>query len=272
MLSAVAFYALIIPVSAFAWTRILSDLDERWSLWQLSCIMGSTQLAKYVPGNIAQHIARVSLALKQGMKTGAFTTSVAVETALAILACLVVASTLAIANPMIWSVIAPHLSPSDIQPILLALILIVDMAFLVMLSPLKDSVITYSRRGLSAVLMIRPLTLLLTITAYACNYLLIGAGLFLLAQSMGVANILNYSILTAAFAWAWIVGFLAPGAPAGLGVREGILALIFNQFADEATVLTLVIVLRLVTLMGDCVWFIISSIGLTINSHRQSNA
>ena len=167
MLSAVAFYALIIPVSAFAWTRILSDLDERWSLWQLSCIMGSTQLAKYVPGNIAQHIARVSLALKQGMKTGAFTTSVAVETALAILACLVVASTLAIANPMIWSVIAPHLSPSDIQPILLALILIVGMAFLVMLSPLKDSVITYSRRGLSAVLMIRPLTLLLTITEKA---------------------------------------------------------------------------------------------------------
>jgi len=32
-LVAVCFYALVIPVSAFAWTRILADLGERWSVW-----------------------------------------------------------------------------------------------------------------------------------------------------------------------------------------------------------------------------------------------
>jgi len=232
--------------------------------------MGSTQFAKYIPGNIAQHVARISLALRYGMKTGVFTTSVFVETVLAILACLAVGGMLAVANPTIWSVVASRISLSGTHPIVLALIILLICAGLV--SPLRGKLLTYYQRSVSALRSIRTGTLLLVFVAYSCNYLLVGVGLSLIAESMEIANILSYSILTAAFAWAWIIGFFAPGAPAGLGVREGILVLIFNQFTDETTVLSLVVVLRFVTLLGDLLWFLVSSIGLAVNSHRQSNA
>src|SRR3546814_10111891 len=64
---------------------------------------------------------------------------------------------------------------------------------------------------------------LIAVTIYAGNYLLIGLGIWLLAIALGMAHEIDYAMATSAFALSWILGFLAPGAPAGLGAREGLM-------------------------------------------------
>jgi uncharacterized membrane protein YbhN (UPF0104 family) len=57
--------------------------------------------------------------------------------------------------------------------------------------------------------------------------------------------------LTGAFASSWILGFVAPGAPAGLGIREAILSAWLSGALPAEQVVLLVVVLRIATTLGD---------------------
>jgi hypothetical protein len=50
---------------------------------------------------------------------------------------------------------------------------------------------------------------------------------------------------------AWLVGFVVPGAPAGAGMREAVLALAAGEQGRTSAVLTAILLFRLVTLIGD---------------------
>src|SRR3546814_12372273 len=82
---------------------------------------------------------------------------------------------------------------------------------------------------------------LIAVTIYAGNYLLIGLGIWLLAIALGMAHEIDYAMATSAFALPWILGFLAPGAPAGLGAREGRMVLLFKVQGNTDHVAQLVL-------------------------------
>jgi uncharacterized membrane protein YbhN (UPF0104 family) len=61
------------------------------------------------------------------------------------------------------------------------------------------------------------------------------------------------------FALAWLAGYLLPGAPAGLGVREFMMALLFTPIFGEGTALALGVTLRVATTLADALAFITGS-------------
>jgi uncharacterized membrane protein YbhN (UPF0104 family) len=65
----------------------------------------------------------------------------------------------------------------------------------------------------------------------------------------------NPAFLTGAFASSWILGFIAPGAPAGLGIREAILSAWLSTAMPAADVVLLVVALRIATTVGDLLNF-----------------
>lgn len=58
------------------------------------------------------------------------------------------------------------------------------------------------------------------------------------------------------FAFAWLAGYLLPGAPAGIGVRESMIVLLFTPIFGEGTALALGITLRLATTLADVLAFL----------------
>jgi len=60
-------------------------------------------------------------------------------------------------------------------------------------------------------------------------------------------------------ACAWVVGIITPGAPSGLGVREGVLVFGLVNFAPLDEILLLVGLFRLVTVLGDLVFYLAAS-------------
>ena len=55
---------------------------------------------------------------------------------------------------------------------------------------------------------------------------------------------------------AWLVGFVVPGAPAGAGLRETVLALGGGSMPPPHGVLTAIVLFRLMTLGGDFLAFL----------------
>lgn len=66
-------------------------------------------------------------------------------------------------------------------------------------------------------------------------------------------------VLTGAFLFAWIIGFVTPGAPGGIGIREGVMLFVCgDQFADR--IVLFVLVMRIASVFADVSAFLIGRI------------
>ena len=70
-------------------------------------------------------------------------------------------------------------------------------------------------------------------------------------------EIRSFTIIAGMFAAAWLAGFLAPGAPAGLGIREVLLVQVLSLAYPDPTALGATMILRVVTTLGDATAFVI---------------
>jgi hypothetical protein len=248
-------YACIIPVTGWAWAILLSARSESWRPSTLAVILGLSQLAKYIPGNIAQHAARATIAMRQGMKPTSLIATVAQETVLAIAASVVIG--------LLALFIGNHgltvLDPRQIKIMLIAGILLLT-AFGVLLL-FNRSMLASQGQGMGR--LISALTTLpgwkatsAALLAYSLNYLLVGIGLWCVAFALGESDSLSYLAVTAAFSLSWLLGFMTPGAPAGLGTREGIMLVLLQGTSTSEILVTFVLLARVVTMSGDIISFL----------------
>lgn len=252
---AAVLYAVIVPVTGWAWSVLLRVRSERWSPSVLSMTIGLSQLAKYIPGNIAQHAARAAIAMRQGMATTSLVATVAQETVLAITASVVVGVLALLASGRGLA----SLGPDHV------LVLTVSMGALciaVLLLSGSGSVRRFRRSGKVAGLLAALATLPgwratgKAFSAYAFNYLLIGVGLWCVSIALGESTGLTYLVVTSAFALSWLLGFMTPGSPAGLGAREGIMLMLLQGAADSERLVVFVLLARVVTMVGDAFCFV----------------
>ncbi len=243
-------YAMIIPVSGWAWSRLLAAKGERRTPTSLAILMGRTQLAKYVPGNVAQHALRMALAIRAGVPVQAHVGSVLQETVLAITASLVVGGLCLALDARAWAVVSQvglqGQGPAIVVAILVAGVVATQLPRFASRWPI-----------LAALQMPTPRVAMLPFLAYITNYLLVGAGLAVLARAMDAPPSLGFLAATGAFALSWVLGFLAPGAPAGLGVREGLMVALLAGTAHSEEVLVFVVLARVATLAGDALAFVV---------------
>lgn len=269
ILVAAAFYVSIIPVSAWAWRQLLADAGTLRAWHELAMIMGVTQLAKYLPGNVGQHVGRVGMALARGIHGRVLVTSLLAETLLSVVAALAVG--------LVGAVLSGHgtrLFDGDLGPGLVVAacaVAVVAAGLLALRWNLPWLLRRFAPRHagvLEARLVPGPATTLRATAAYALNFVFIGIGLWLMGRLLlpGVAH--DPALLVASFALAWVAGFFTPGAPAGLGVREGLMLVMLATAYAPRDALVVVIALRLATLLGDLACFCGSM--LLLHASRRS--
>jgi len=262
MLLAVLLYATIIPVSAVAWQRLVRQQGESWRAWELARIMGLTQLAKYIPGNVAQLVSRAALALRAGMNSRVYAISVLQESVLAVAASLIVGfGMLALSAAGLAQLPSAARGPVVVLGIASAVVVLVLCSFEL---PARELLV--HRRwwvralghagGLPGAAVGLPV-----LAAYCTNYLIIGIALWIIAQALQLPPSVDFAMLTAAFALSWTLGYFAPGAPAGFGVREGTMFLLMGGVAPDAQLLLLVLLARVMTTLGDGICFAVAWLG-----------
>ena len=97
---------------------------------------------------------------------------------------------------------------------------------------------------------------------YLCFFAGAGAALLWLIHGLGgPADLRTTAIVMVVFAASWLAGFVTPGAPSGIGVREAIIVLALEQMALSVPALSLALLFRLVTVSGDVLFFAMAAIG-----------
>lgn len=239
------------PLLALAWRGLLQGLGIRRSLRELFAIVGITQFAKYVPGNVAQYIGRVGMSLARGIPARPLAVTIVLETLLVIAAAVVMGVGTGAMSDIGLLAVRHHGSQLALVALLVMLAIIglfvfhrfapfVLRRFAPRYAPALDGTLLPPRAVFARAFVI-----------YCGLYIAMGIGLILLARCLLPGASHDYWLLTAALALSWVVGFVTPGAPGGLGVREGLLLLMLAPVYTAASASVLVIALRIATTLGD---------------------
>ena len=254
--AAVALYSLTLLLGGCAWSLLLCKRHNTDQLATILWISLTTQLAKYLPGNVGHIIGRFALAKMRGFDTIRLGISVTLETMLVIPAALFFAVIAFLSDERLTGLLRSTrdtLLEEGLISAALGAVAITAFAFYMAMRIsrrfsgfIKDAIVQAPS----------PATLTLCLMVYGANYLLVGLSTLIVAQGVLGKDGGDLLILAGIFAIAWLPGFLTPGSPGGLGIREAVLLTGLTPLFGASTALVLALLLRLVTTLGDVVGFV----------------
>jgi hypothetical protein len=203
---------------------------------------GLSQLAKYLPGNVFHLAGRHHL----GRQAGAGHRALLVATALEAASLLAVASLLVILFARGTLVDLPPLGRVDGR----------WLAAVLLASVLAAMAWRLRRQGWRAARD--------AAAAWACLasfFVLVGAaGVLLLSEIVPSTSWGWFPAFVGAYALAWSLGFLVPGAPGGLGVREAVLVGLLGPSAGLGELALFALLFRVVSMVGDVGYFALAAL------------
>lgn len=241
--------ALITALGGLVWHILMRDIGANFTLRSALGIYTIAQFGKYLPGNIGQHLGRIALAREAGLPLDLVINSMVVE--------------------LLWSTsLATVLALIGFGTVLGGQTLELGFSFgfyhfgliaaLLMFAPwLSAQILNQYFPKLSARISASgaiPTPTLRAALLISCLYVVafLIYGLILKLQVFWLFGVkANLFDLTLLFALAWLAGFVVPGAPAGLGVREGVMIITMAEPLGLGTALGLGITLRLTTSLAD---------------------
>ena len=140
------------------------------------------------------------------------------------------------------------------KPPLIAVVALVLV--LVVAVPAQPVVRWWGRRRqaaawLSESVLLRTRILLAATLLCACTWLVAGVAAWIFVTSVTDGPTPGFSYLLGAYTFAWLVGFVVPFAPSGLGVREATLIALVAPVVGVAPATALTVGLRLANVAGD---------------------
>lgn len=257
--AALVLYVLALVAGALAWHLLLRGVGAAGADTALRRVLGIhlvSQAAKYLPGNVGQYVGRAALARREGLDLGHVLFTLVAETACAVAAAAVYA--VAMLDPGSRDLFVDRLGPGRLAAVVLIAVLAALAAGRLAGHPtvrrvarLPPSATPPATPGPAVWLSCLGLTWL--------SFTLLGVCALLLLHGFFDPPAASLPALAGLFAAAWVAGFVTPGAPAGLGVREAVLVAGLNPLYGPDVALALPLLFRLVSVAGDGVAFLLGT-------------
>ncbi|MEM7178738.1 MAG: lysylphosphatidylglycerol synthase domain-containing protein [Pseudomonadota bacterium] len=253
------FYLLTQILASIGWRYTLGTLGKACNAGLAESELLVSQIGKYIPGNIAHLIGRISLARTDGIPGWAASLAMFLEICMLLAIGMLYVAVLMIAMPDVMAEIAHELQTRT------AVIYSVAALFLVLLTAVIVIMLINRRKRDGAMAKnIQPVRLLGPVAIHIVNNLLLGISLYFAARAVAPTAQISVGFCTIVFVTAWVSGFLTPGSPGGLGVRDGIIALGLGMTMGGAAGLSIAFLHRGVSVVGDVISF---GLGLCARKH-----
>jgi uncharacterized membrane protein YbhN (UPF0104 family) len=191
----------------------------------------TSQLAKYVPGNIFQFAGRQAIGVAAGIGNGPLAKSTALE-----LAFLIGGGVLF--SPLVLPLFVGH-AAEGAEAFAAAAFVALTLLAIWLAARLGGPELGAAARRYLAFLAVSGIV-------FAATYGIAGGEL---SGSLLLP-------ITGAYVLAWLAGLVTPGAPAGIGVREAVLLFLLSGIGSPPVILLAVVVGRAMTVLGDFVFYL----------------
>ena len=243
-----------VPLIALMWQLLLRDQGVNLPYRQSLQIIAVSQMGKYLPGNVGHFAGRVLLGSQAGVPAGKTIATMAMETfwVLGISGIFAVAALLFYVNDLHEGLV------DSSHPGYLA-----TLAVIMLLSPfVAVRLVNRLLPGLSrklgrGQLLAEPrlVTAMLVAGLIAFSFVLLGSVTELLASELFQHPEIDWLQMVLLYTVAWTAGFLVPGSPGGLGVREALMIKLMGPAIGLETALGVAVVMRLSSMLADALAF-----------------
>ncbi|RKY96922.1 MAG: hypothetical protein DRQ06_00155 [Candidatus Hydrothermota bacterium] len=221
----------------WVWTRILKKFSVSFDFATVFSIWTVSTLGKYIPGKGWQFLSIMLLGEKVGISLEvAGTTSILAQI-------LMIVSGVIIAFPIALK----YLNAVAFWAIVAAMLLI-------LYPPILNRILLFIARksGRKAVRVdISPPGVIAFAVLYALSWFLYGISFSLLVKSVGIGGSIVDLYLVRVYISSYLIGLFALFVPGGLGVREGIMAVLLSQTMDGNLASFLSVIARIVVTLSE---------------------
>ena len=246
----------MVYITAYSWKQILAFLSQKKIPFKsVGLLYAKSNLGKYLPGNIMHFVGRNLLGSSLEVSQAHIALSSLLETLFIFLVALGWSLTLSGKEFLDYTqkILHEYLNHPFIFIIVLTSLGIFSVALFIYFK--KDLIIQYKERTNSREILKLFLQLLFLYST------------FFLVQGMVLSSIIGWSIdvnistalhIISAFSVAWILGFVVPGAPGGIGIREMALLFMLSDICCSEVLLSAIIVQRLISILGEVLAYLLS--------------
>jgi len=254
-------------LSGYIWNKIVFIFSDKKIPYSKSFpVFAKSNMLKYIPGNIFQYVGRNKLAIDNNISHVDVACATILDTILGI---------------SFMTLISAYVLGEDIANLLrqygksFLVLIALGIAVIILIA-----ILVYKFRGkLSAylsrykkIITERKKYLLLPLSYYIlspCITLIVN---FIVAYLL-FPNTLSTNMLfsiAGAYGISWVIGFITPGAPGGIGIRESVMLLITGAMLEES-ILIYVLIFRFSGVIADFIGFIIGLCVELILKQKRNN-
>lgn len=238
---------------------------KKLSYMQVANTYCKSNILKYLPGNVMQYVGRNQIAVEEDLPHG----EVALATLLEIGT--VIASAILVAAVFSWSYAVEWISKFvDIKLLIIVMVtLVFVLTCIVLFALFRNKIKDY----LKGILVKQNIIKIVGLILYHALILSFSGVVYFLV--MGVLQITmtpaSYLVGIGLYALAFVLGYVTPGVPGGIGIRESILVYFFSSFMMEAQVLTGALLFRVISIIGDFLaWIVITMMVKKLKCDRSN--
>ena len=237
---------------AFAWPATLRRAGHPVAPGAAGAAFLVTQSAKFVPGSVWQHVGRIGTSERLGVPKRVVAGSMVVEVASSVAAALFLAGVVGTVVPLVVDDPGPAWRAVELAAAVAAVVVVPEIGRRVA-----------GRVGGSPLIERGPLAVIVAWHVAVWATYGVGAGML----SIGLGGPLWPAV--GAFTFSWVCGLVVVGAPAGLGVREAVMAASLTPVAGADVALA-------VTVGSRAVWTVVqlagAGVGVAFLSRRRARS
>lgn len=246
LIGGLALYILSQLTGAAAWRAALAIYNVHLPALRAESQLLLSQIGKYIPGNVAHLIGRFALARTDGIEAAVAGAAMVLEVGFLLAVGISMVGVLVLVAPELVTALTAELP---------------DWAFGwgaglgvcgLLAGLFAGPWLIWRRAGRPKLTLSR---MVLPVMLHGGNFILLGISLWCVALAVhpdGTAGLIQCTII---FITAWVAGFLMPGAPGGVGVRDGIIALGLELFIGPGAGLSVAVAHRAISVLGDIATF-----------------
>lgn len=250
-------YSVTVILGGVPWTNIINALLScKIQYWETMLIYTKSNVFKYIPGNVFQYVGRNELAVRKNLKHSSVALSTLIDVSWNIFSIILLAILLARKNLFRYVAQQYENFGKEVSVFFVISVLVVLLLCLIMFKKKRKEIVKVLHEVFSIEFA----------KALGKNFLfyiiqgLVNAGLYVAIFSIISGEC--YSIQSTmscmgAMLVAFAAGFITPGAPGGVGIREAVSLFLLGTVIRESVILTGIVIMRVLSIAGDIFSFIL---------------
>ncbi|MBS3970720.1 MAG: hypothetical protein KGZ94_11485 [Clostridia bacterium] len=256
LVPSVALYVLSFLILSIIWFKLIKIFTtEPLNLTACITSLSKSQIAKYLPGNVLHYVGRYIISTIYDIPPKSIAISIFLETLMLIISACILSIYL------FWNYNNMQLFVFKDTKFFMLYFFIVFIILLVFLAYKRNLVSKFLGTIKEYFECIKQsyCVLIFAFLGYISFFCILGIilwylnGIFIPLEAKYLMTFIAMSSL------AWVIGYITPGAPGGVGIREAILIVGLSSSFPENEILLLTFVFRLVSILGDIILFLLGT-------------